>query len=143
MRIIYRVTVTLLTALTACQNEPTAPAVVAAALGERMTLDVGQTALIAGTPLSVRFARVLSEGRCPSNVACIWEGSAEYVLEVRTVGAIDDSLRVLSMATHAAARGAQLGAYRYETVELAPYPRDGSAVDLSRYRLTLRVSPAN
>ncbi|MCC6243264.1 MAG: hypothetical protein IT353_10505 [Gemmatimonadaceae bacterium] len=144
MRLTYCFALALLPAMAACHNEPTAPApaVVEGLLGDRITLAVGQTATVAGTPLSVRFARVLSEGRCPSDVACIWQGSAEYVLEVRTAGAIADSLRVLQMSTYATGRFAQMGAYRYETVELAPYPRNGQ-IDLSRYQLTLRVLAAN
>jgi hypothetical protein len=73
---------------------------------------------------------------------CVWEGTAEYVLEVRTAGATADSLRVVQLATHAAGRSVVVGQHRYETVELSPYPFDGTGIDLSRYRLTLRVSPA-
>ena len=135
-------TTTLVLLLAACRSEPTAPTTRDAQLGDRFTLAVGQTAAIAATPLTVTFARVLSEGRCPANVMCIWEGTAEYVLEVRTAGATADSLRVLKLATHAAGRSAVMGQHRYETVELTPYPLDGTRTDLARYQLTLRVSPA-
>ncbi len=54
----------------------TTPAVTAS-LGEPFTLGPGQSASIPGEDLTVRFAEVVSDSRCPAGVTCIWAGEVE------------------------------------------------------------------
>lgn len=69
----------------ACATTMTSPAA-SPALGAPFQLQRGQTAAIAGQPLTVRFTRVVEDSRCPVGTQCIREGNAQVELEMRTPG---------------------------------------------------------
>jgi len=98
------------------------------AIGELVVLDGG---------LEVTFGAVVGDSRCPTSVRCVWQGNAEVVIEAAHPG---DRPAALSLDTNAgfATRATYLD-YVIELVDLAPYPKTASQIDLP-YRVTLIVT---
>ena len=61
--------------LAGCSATPAAE--VKASLGQEFTLPIGQTAVINGENLNIKFAAVTADSRCPKGVTCIWAGEAK------------------------------------------------------------------
>lgn len=57
----------------------------------QVTLDLGQSAQIADLPLSLTFAEVIEDSRCPKDVVCVWEGQVVIALDA-TQGDLKTSL---------------------------------------------------
>jgi hypothetical protein len=104
-------------------------------LGEDFTLAVAQTAVIAGEPLTVRFAGVADDSRCPVGVQCIRAGEA-HVRIVMHASTRPPAEVVLATAP-AEPQSAAYGAYDVRLVSLAPQPRVGVT---PQYVATLRVT---
>lgn len=52
-------------------------------LNEAFTLSGGQEGLIASEGLRLRFAEVVEDSRCPTQVNCFWTGQARIALDVQ------------------------------------------------------------
>lgn len=80
-------------------------------LGETVQLD----------DVAFSLTEILEDSRCPSDVTCVWEGSAKIVLEIEEIGGEKRTKEVtfqgrkqtvlLETATHF-----------YRAIKLAPYP---------------------
>jgi len=109
---------------------------VQARLDEPFRLSRGQTASIAGERLTVGFAGVDSDSRCPANVQCIRAGEARVRLDLRLPGS---AAQVVVLATEGAQpRSASIAAYDVQLVTLDPERR--TDVPNPRYVATLRVT---
>lgn len=74
--------------LTACDStmEPSSPPAVQAVLNEPFWLVPGQTAVLADEHLSVTFAGVVDDTRCPIDIVCIVAGNATMSVRARRNG---------------------------------------------------------
>lgn len=90
------------------------------AVGERFTLEVGQSVPIADTGVQITYTELVDDSRCPPEVTCVWEGDA--VVAVSLSGAAEPTTAELH--TYDQRPGsANYGEYRIELVELS---RDGT-----------------
>jgi hypothetical protein len=112
-----------------------------ARLGEEFSLPIGQSVVITGEDLDIKFVEVSEDSRCPKDVTCIWEGRVTAVVEISTGG----SSQQLNLSQHgltdAPAREKYAG---YElTYEVEPYPKKAE-VDITsdEYRLIIVVNSA-
>jgi hypothetical protein len=108
-------------------------------LNQPFTLEVGQAAVFFEIALTIRFAAVPSDSRCPSNVTCIWagDGVASLVLHVGpSVGDGPDHHIDLhtTLQPHSAPWGTS---YEIRLISLDPYPIEGTPQ--GPYRATLIV----
>lgn len=120
--------------LAACASGPRLP-VPHIAMGEDFALAVAQTAVIAGEPLTVRFAGVADDSRCPVGVQCIRAGEAKVRIVMHA--AAGEATEVVLATAPADAQSAAYGAYDVRLVSLAPQPRVGVT---PAYVATLRVT---
>ena len=132
-----RIVVTLICFLfvTACdEKSPVAPTI---PLNERFTLAPGQTAIIEGSDVRVRFVDVTGDSRCPADALCIQGGDAI----VRVVASADGSSGDLSLHTGDSSRATAVyrGA-RISLVELQPYPFSSRTIAPHEYRATFTVT---
>ena len=104
-----------------------------AALDQDFRLARGETAQV--EDLTVRFAQVVEDSRCPMGVYCIRAGEAKVQLALRAAGATDD---VIIATEPGQPRYASLGRYDVRLVSLDPPRRTG--VPHPQYVATLRVS---
>lgn len=63
-------------------------------LGERFTLRLGETALVAEDGTTIRFDRVAEDSRCPADVDCIREGEAYAHFTLQEDGVAPQPLRL-------------------------------------------------
>ena len=111
---------------------------VKASLGQEISLSIGQSTLIAGENLHIRFEEVAEDSRCAKNVLCIWAGRVTTVVEI----SMDGSSQQLNLSqpglTDAPAK-AIYGEYEL-TYKVEPYPEAGKEIAADEYRLLLIVS---
>jgi hypothetical protein len=112
-----------------------------ARVGREFRIKVGRVVTLDGGSLRVRFARVASDSRCPSDVDCVWAGNAEVLVEVGGRGW--RGRRVLTLNTNAGTQGGSEGRHGRYTLRLAglsPQPRSGRKIAARQYTATLLVS---
>jgi len=118
-----------LLALACSASPPTAPT------GANITLRIGESVSIAGTPLVLTFVRIGEDSRCPPDVTCIWAGNASVEIDART-GA---GLETISLNTTVGPREAVVGVFRISLVELTPPPASNVRVSPDYFRATIVV----
>ena len=123
----------LILILAAGCSSPTRPM---SPIDERVTIPVGETALVPSSQVSVRFAEVLEDSRCPADAMCVSPGRAVVELGV-VVGARVGSVQLASEP--ADARGTSVDGVRFEFLLLAPYPWASRPTQPGEYVLTMHV----
>ncbi|MGV0851336.1 hypothetical protein [Mycolicibacterium phlei] len=128
-------------AVAGCQHGQSARADgVEARLDQPFVLAGGQQAVVAGTPLRLRFAEVLEDSRCPTELECAWTG------QTRISVVVDDGRTiVMEFNTNPAPdqnrQRIHTGAYAITLQALEPYPATPQDTPgLSDYRATLLVT---
>ncbi len=108
------------------------------ALGEKFTLKTGQSAVIEGEDLKIRFDAVESDSRCPSDVVCVRAGEA--VIKVTATHAGQSS--ALTMVEEGLTSGLNVVDYKNYHIEfrLTPYPVSTVELKQGDYRLELKVA---
>ena len=109
-------------------------------LDERVTLAIGEEAVVASASLRVLFMEVVEDSRCPTQVTCVWEGRARVSLLVTQAGA---EHAVVLHAPPGSPRAVEVGGYRVEVQDLLPVPETSEGVEADRYRLVLKAMPAS
>ncbi|HET7229049.1 MAG TPA: hypothetical protein VFJ16_03570 [Longimicrobium sp.] len=107
-----------------------------ARLGEDFRLAPKQIAVIQGEPLTVRFASVVSDSRCPAGVQCVRAGEARLEISIQQAG-LEPAVDTLATAPPLPGQ-ASVGAYEVTLVGLAPELRQGTPAPA--YIATLRVT---
>ena len=111
------------------------------ALGQEFALSGGQEATINGENLHLRFADVLEDSRCPTEVECFWTGQARIAVAVEPAGRAATTADFnTNPAPGQTVQSVEVDGYTVELKSLDPYPRtpdDGIA--LEDYKATLLV----
>jgi hypothetical protein len=101
-------------------------------------LPLGQSSMIRGENLAIKFIEVISDGRCPKGAICIWPGEASCLTEIITYS--ESSYRkVLTQPGLSGPSKTSFSNYRI-TFDLQPYPEVGKAPDKKGYHLRLVIS---
>jgi hypothetical protein len=103
--------------------------------GETVTLAIGETAAVPDTSLSLMFAAVSSDSRCPADVVCIQLGEAVVALDALAGGGASR----FELSTTGSARVAQVGGFRIELSSLVPERHARLPIDPRDYRVTVHV----
>lgn len=117
-------------------------------LGEQFTINYNETKTIATEDMTIKFASVDSDSRCPVEVVCFWGGEVTATLEIT----INTELEV---STLKAAGGCfnpdytgngpcpgetkEILGYQFKLISIDPYPRDGETIEDADYSITLIV----
>ena len=99
------------------------------------TIDILKDSKMEIDSLTVKFEDFISEGRCPENTICIWQGEA--IIEI----SLKDNLAIeLSTAYNYNVPLDTLG-YKIRLYDLKPYPKRWNQVyKKSKYEATLNIS---
>jgi hypothetical protein len=73
--------------LAACSGGTTEPAgdggaQVQVDVGRTVDLKLGETAVVRGTAITIKFTSVPADSRCPINAVCVWQGDAHIRLDL-------------------------------------------------------------
>lgn len=139
-----KILIILLLLGTSCEGEPEPKTV---SLGEPFSLAYGESVLVAGEEIEVEFEAVLEDGRCPTDLKCVWEGLARIRLGLSGVQdekvTLEPILYGYVLKEHTA-RHVPLDTlgYRFTLMQLDPYPvhADGPSA-LADYVTWLVISP--
>ncbi len=108
------------------------------ALGQEFSLALGQSAVIKGENLEITFEEVIGDSRCPSDVECVWEGRATYLIQIADGSA---SYKLTLTEPGLTDQYAEETYRDYKIVShLEPYPVSGKEISKDEYRLLLTVS---
>jgi hypothetical protein len=105
--------------------------------GQEFSLAIGQTAVISGENVSVKFTDVVGDSRCPDGVMCVWAGQVSCSLDVVKSGAASQ------MVITAPGDTTDYTDNTYQNYRLQfrvdPYPQSGKKINKSDYRLFLII----
>jgi hypothetical protein len=118
-----------------CVDAGLEPAASRVAPGEDFSLRFGEKAIVQGTNLTIEFADVGSDSRCPADVMCIWAGNAEVRLEILGL----DSLISVVLNTTEPPASAVVAGYEIMLKQLDPYPVSTKQIEKKDYIATLRI----
>jgi hypothetical protein len=105
--------------------------------GQEFSLDIGQSASIAGDELDLRFLEVLNDSRCPEGAVCIWAGEATCLVEITYAGYLYRE----ELTQPGLSEPFTTEFQEYEiTFDLLPYPQEGEQIQNKDYRLQLLVN---
>ena len=108
-----------------------------AALSQQFSLSPGQSAIITGENLKIKFEAVLEDSRCPKNVTCIWEGRVRCLVQVMDNGS-SEKVELTEPGLNARPVQQTHKNYRF-TFHVEPYPEAGKDIAGTEYRLLLSV----
>jgi hypothetical protein len=109
-------------------------------LDQELSLSLGQSIMIAGENLVIKFIEVISDGRCPRGAICIWPGEANCLTEITTT-TCPESIYLKVLTQPGPSKTSKTSFANYEiTFDLQPYPEVGKAPDKKSYHLQLLIS---
>ncbi len=125
----------LLLALPACDSTS---GVISGELGKSSSVSIGQTLSFTGADLSIRFAEVISDSRCPAGVECVWPGEVSVKVQITYF----KSLHQKTLVQSGAAPGLTIVFFNEYKIafKVTPYPQAGSPIKKGDYRLELVVT---
>lgn len=126
--------VVVLALTTACSRATSAPAEIVP--GQSIQLADGQSAQVSNTTVVVQFLGA-NDSRCPSDVVCVTAGDAAIALSFTGAGAQrSDTLYLVRTP-----RSANYGSYRFEAVDLLPYPTSRGQTAPRRFTVRVATTP--
>ena len=117
---------------TACSKD----VAVKAYLNQQIRLPVGQTVVINGEGLSLKFEEVTADSRCPTGVQCIWVGEAKCQT---TVTLKEKSSPLVLTVNGGSDSPTVFEGYTFK-VNVEPYPQAGTTIDKASYVMVLTVT---
>jgi hypothetical protein len=100
-----------------------------------VVLAPGQSADVAGAPMTIRFEAVVSDNRCPVDVECIQAGDGVIQISVSGGGASAEH----QLHTTGEPKSVKHGDLEIALLQLRPQPVSTRAIQPDEYRATLRV----
>jgi len=100
-------------------------------LGDTVTVAFDQTIINEDENISLRFSSLVSDGRCPLDLECFWEGNAE----VKFVFSVNETKSIFSLNTFRGyAQDTTIAGYRIGLIDLKPYPHSKRTYIPALYR---------
>ncbi|MCK9525531.1 MAG: hypothetical protein WCS74_00440 [Dehalococcoidales bacterium] len=110
---------------------------VAAVLGHGFPLAIGQTAMIDGEELEIKFIEILEDSRCPAGAQCVWEGRVSARVEFK------DSAGSYKMVLVQSGSDSGYVEESYKdyliSYKITPYPQQNEEIEKQNYRLLLTI----
>lgn len=107
-------------------------------LGEEFALSPGQSVVIPGEDLRIKFLEVTEDSRCPQGVTCIWAGQVSCLIEIGDVRS-SEQLKLTRLGGTAEFSSQVYNSYTLY-FDVQPYPIAGESIAKEDYRLTLIVA---
>jgi len=113
------------------------PAGMQANLGQEFSLAIGQSAVVSGEDLGIKFVEVIGDSRCPKKVTCIWAGQASMTVMFTQ----NDSTYRMALVEPGLGDGPSQETFMQYRISyrLLPYPEEGGKITQDQYRLSLTI----
>jgi hypothetical protein len=123
------------------QNAPKKPVgKVETTLNTQFQLKYGQNAQIRTERLEVNFIEVTEDSRCPSDVACIWQGQVTVGLNLTKNGKNFGKLNLTLSPDGNNLAMQSFDRYTVKLMQVLPYPKSDQKTRIADYSVTLVVS---
>ncbi len=133
--LLYIIVLSALLLLTGCAGRDTR---LEASLGQEFSLSVGQSAVIRGENLEIKFEGVTEDSRCPRNVVCVWAGRVICAIQIIKK---DSSYPMMLTQPGLTDQYAEESYDRYQLIfHVEPYPGAGKQIAMGEYRLLLTIN---
>jgi len=109
-------------------------------LGNSFNLRYGEHSTLAGENLTLTFAQVLEESRCPVGVRCIWEGNARIGVKAERPPSRPATLELNTSGRYD--KEATYQGYQVQLLNVVPHPAHGQALQATDYCASLKIVPA-
>lgn len=108
------------------------------------TLKLGSSAIFQPAGVTVQFAEVKSDSRCPSDVTCIWAGEATVHVKITTQGPTVEADLVIpgSDKDTIEVRGDVGAPHNLKLLDLKPYPNSKTPATNDQYIATFQLNLA-
>lgn len=106
-------------------------------LDREFELRIGEEARLDDGRVSVRFAALINDSRCPGDVTCVQAGNAE--IEVIVTGGEGEKRLSLNTSRNMP-HNERYGLYRIALIQLVPYPRTDRPTREEDYGATLVIT---
>ena len=123
----------------ACASGSNGSGVAEITAGEPFRLGVGEAAHLSAEDLTVRFAAVTGDSRCPTGVQCFWEGDAEVELHLAH-GDEEASVTLHTNGGRDYPRQARAMGCMLRLDDLAPYPSAKAKIAPESYVATVELT---
>ena len=109
--------------------------------GNEFNLGVNQVANLAGENLIVRFVGIESDSRCPTGSRCFWQGQVKATVSIGQNGEDLGEFTLIKGVGQSSSAIAPIAGYEIQLLDVSPYPRQNSQLDVADYVVTLTISP--
>jgi len=92
--------------------------------------------------IKVKFLNVTDDSRCPSGVACIWQGKSTVAVNVIKNNQDMGNFSLVSGLGDGNATVSIPGGYFLQITKIEPYPTSGTKIPLANYTATFALSKA-
>jgi hypothetical protein len=79
----------------------------------------------------------IQDSRCPEGVVCVWQGEVAVKLSVKAAVGYEVILKSYNQPVDT------VGNYKFSLIEVSPYPKYKQPLELSDYRVTLKIERLN
>ncbi len=108
-----------------------------ASLDEQFTLLAGETAVITGESLTIKFIEVTADSRCPTGVECVQAGEVRCLMLI-TYGNSQSSLEFVQLGGNENT-SVDFNVYQI-TFKVEPYPQAGKEIKPEDYKMVMTVT---
>jgi hypothetical protein len=124
-----------------CAAPPPANPAPRASLGQPVTLAVGQGVRLNDALVTINFAGVSEDSRCPKQVNCVWSGRAVLNFSVQVEGGPAQDVTLSTPHSPDPTNVATVAGYRIELTDVQPTPETPDhPISPAQYRATLIVT---
>jgi hypothetical protein len=120
-------------ALAGCTSQP---AGISAKLGDKVTLQLGQTVNLADDTLSIRLVKRVSDSRCPKGAQCIWAGEASCQIDLT----YQNQTQSIVLTQPGGGEGIRSLLGYTLTFNIEPYPELNKTIQDKDYRVVLTIT---
>jgi hypothetical protein len=107
---------------------------------QKITVRVNQQKTLAKSKLTIRFASLVEDSRCPTDSQCIQAGNAKITIQLsKSVGS---AAKTFEINTNSKQQTVSYGGYNIKFIDLTPKPATNIRINRNAFMATFLVSKA-
>lgn len=106
-------------------------------LDDTLSINYKETFINEENNLAIKFRSLISDGRCPLDLRCFWEGNAEIGLSFEENSVLHNF--TLNTASNYFRNDTLINGYTIELIDVQPYPESDSSYSTWEYSVKIVV----
>lgn len=119
----------ILIVLAGCRNSTTS---VTPELGEEIEAEFGKEIKIFGEGITIEFADLIEDSRCPDGAVCVWAGNAQVAILVNN--------EEVKLNTYLEPKEMAVSKYKVALISVSPHPKADVKIPENKYTATIVVT---